>query len=96
MNLPSLVILLTATEQRNDINTELKKSSIPVFALIDTDMDSTQTIYNIPSNTNTVTVPYFHNLLKQAIKIGTLKEILSLTRQKIKFPRLDSNQRPRT
>jgi hypothetical protein len=93
--LPSLVIVLTNDAfQQNRISWELKRCQVGAIVIHSTNAKGTG-LFNIPGNTsNELTSRTFKEFFIKATTNVVVKEINELKQRQ--FPRLGSNQRPRT
>lgn len=88
---PALVVII----QNNDLLASCRKLQLPTVKIVNTDDNAKHPMYPLAANdTNGKSISFQKKLIKNAIKTGKLQEIFMFSKHK--FPRLGSNQRPRT
>lgn len=95
--LPNLVIIvLNETTKRIAIETELLRTKVNSFFVTSTNNNYTG-LYNIFGNNDSPrSADFLNSLLLRSITVGLLQETARVKIKKKRFPRLGSNQRPRT
>lgn len=92
---PVLVIVISSsTKQREAVDKEAITCGIPSIFFSNTNQKPLGLINVLSNNSNESSTKMILSLVQRAMNIGVLKTVLKLNPQI--FPRLDSNQRPRT
>jgi ribosomal protein S2 len=92
---PVLVIVISSsTKQREAVDKEAITYGIPSIFFSNTNQKPLGLINVLSNNNNESSTKVILSLVQRAMNIGVLKTVLKLNPQI--FPRLDSNQRPRT
>lgn len=95
--LPNLVILIVNEHtKRLAIETEVLRAKVNSFFVTSTN-NNCAGLYNIfGNNDSTKSANFLNSLLIRSISLGLIQETARIRIKKKKFPRLGSNQRPRT
>ncbi len=92
--IPSAIFLLNYPKT-NYLELEILKIGVLTSQLLDTHTQINKTMYPIPGNTKAIqTMLFFIEIMKETTLLAYTKEQYILLKRK--FPRLGSNQRPRT
>lgn len=95
--LPNLVVLMVnENTKRVALETEVLRSKVNSFFVTNTN-NNCAGLYNIfGNNDSTKSANFLNSLLMRSISLGLMQETAKIRIKKKKFPRLGSNQRPRT
>lgn len=91
--IPNFICLLEKKEAKEHSN-EIRTIHIPFYKAITSSMDIRHPIYPLSTNTRPQTFSFQKNLIDTAIIQGYIQERHVFSKRR--FPRLGSNQRPRT